>query len=517
MIKLVRKVRDSVKNLNIYNFNKFMYLAVGIYVGTICLFFFGLDFARKEFCLNYVPMIVLLPVGIIFCFGLWELLDKTLGNSRRIVYYILFLMLSIQMIAVSQYYFYTDWDVTYLIELSQQISHQGNIGEYTEYFSQYPNNLFLAYIYSTLMRLVHLLGYHDMEYLTLLWLQCVLNSLTGLIVFEIICELFNVRKAIWGFVVYCLLVGMSPWVSIPYSDSMGLIVPSLIFLIYVKRTSFRNMFIPWFNMAFLAFVGYKIKPQIVIVFIAIIIISVSTIKKESWSLLVRQCIPGIVAGLIVASIICGLVIKSTGIKVNPDRTFHMQHFLMMGLNTETMGVWSEDDVSYSGWCATSEERNAADLKRAKERAIDLGLKGIMLQYSRKTLTNYYDGTFGWGGEGYFYFRIREDNENVVGQFFRNLYYNREYMGKNYQAWSNFQQMLWVAVLALGVIGIAKKKNATKRKEISVILLSLVGITLFVTLFEARARYIYTYVPFYIIIANVGLVEISCRMELMKEK
>lgn len=42
------------------------------------------------------------------------------------------------------------------------------------------------------------------------------------------------------------------------------------------------------------------------------------------------------------------------------------------------------------------------------------------------------------------------------------------------------------------------------KEMNVIFLTLVGITLFVLLFEGRARYLFLYSPYYIISAIVGL-------------
>ena len=49
-----------------------------------------------------------------------------------------------------------------------------------------------------------------------------------------------------------------------------------------------------------------------------------------------------------------------------------------------------------------------------------------------------------------------------------------------------------------------KRPDQKGDEMSVMLLSLIGVTLFVTLFEARARYLFPYAPIFIVSAVVGL-------------
>lgn len=523
-MKPAGKMKDCVKNLsscknglNIYQLNRIIYLIAGTCVGMICLCLTPMDFALKGFCQHYIPLLFLIPAGLILLSGLWEMTENISINTRKWVNGLSLLLLVIQISAVSQYYFYTDWDVTYLMDLSGRIAHHSSLSGHTAYFSQYPNNLLLAAVYAGVMRLMHTLGLHGSEYLSLLWFQCVLNTLTGLVVFRIIAELLDEQKAFWGFVIYSLLIGLSPWVSIPYSDSIGLILPSLILLIYVKREKFRHLLIPWLLIAFLSVLGYRIKPQIVIVFLAIVIVSIGTVKKDTCLQLVRRCIPGILTGMLCAVLLVNMLVCFTGVEVDEDRTFGLPHFFMMGLNTDTMGVWNAEDVFYSGQARTSEERSAADFERIRERMSEMGISGIAVQYTRKTLTNFYDGTFGWGQEGIFYNKIRKDPDNIVSRFFRNLYYNKEHMGNYYQAWSNFQQMLWWSVLTLGMIGTALKRKTEKEKELSVLLLSIVGLTLFVTLFEARARYLYLYVPFYIIAANIGISEIRRRRRAAKSE
>lgn len=63
-------------------------------------------------------------------------------------------------------------------------------------------------------------------------------------------------------------------------------------------------------------------------------------------------------------------------------------------------------------------------------------------------------------------------------------------------------MFWLGLLFFSVFSIFDK-SAYKNKVL-VLQLSLFGLFLFELLFEARARYIYTYAPIYLILAMVGI-------------
>ena len=68
------------------------------------------------------------------------------------------------------------------------------------------------------------------------------------------------------------------------------------------------------------------------------------------------------------------------------------------------------------------------------------------------------------------------------------------------------QTVWVVVLCLTVIAAVLLLNQ-KPDEKWILCLSIIGITLFTLLFEGRSRYLLTYVPYYVILAGVGLQEL----------
>ena len=173
---------------------------------------------------------------------------------------------------------------------------------------------------------------------------------------------------------------------------------------------------------------------------------------------------------------------------------------MMGLNSETMGVYSREDVAFSDSFSTQKERNEADLRVALERVRTLGVKGLARLAVQKTLTNYGDGTFCWDGEGEFYVGAVERGDSAFGSFLRNLYYSRQWEGRWFPLWANFAQLLWLAVLFLGCVCAWRPADA----RLDCLMLAILALSAFELLFEARARYLYIYAPLYIALAVRGL-------------
>ena len=72
-------------------------------------------------------------------------------------------------------------------------------------------------------------------------------------------------------------------------------------------------------------------------------------------------------------------------------------------------------------------------------------------------------------------------------------------------------MIWLTCLGLGILGVCYKNQ----KERSVLMLSVIGLTIFELLFEARSRYLYAYVPLYILLAIYGVALLLNRAEKKK--
>lgn len=118
---------------------------------------------------------------------------------------------------------------------------------------------------------------------------------------------------------------------------------------------------------------------------------------------------------------------------------------------------------------TVSERIAMNKAVAKERLHDMGIKGFILHMHRKLLTNYNDGTFCWGGEGSFCAELLPE--------------------------PTFATLFFAGSAACFENG---------KSILELCMLTLIGLTIFEQLFEARARYFFIYIPFFILLVPSGM-------------
>lgn len=403
---------------------------------------------------------------------------------------------------VYNYYFITGWDAGLLVSVADGIA-SGNIftldSYESSYFSMYPNNLFLVFLFSIIMKVAGRGG--------ILVVQCVLLAVTGYLLFKIVYQVRRSYKSAWNtWILYVMILGVCPWVSIPYSDSIGIFFPVCLMYIYLQA-EYQKKVKWWFLFGMVGIVAYKIKPQLFIVVLAVCVVKGIQFLNDIISKLQigwKRRVKGFsltLGGMIASLLIVHVAVDSLPIAIDSKKEFGPAHFVMMGLNREMDGGFFYDDVLYTAE-QTSEKRTAANLEVIQNRLEQYGVPGILEHLVKKTLNNYADGTWSWGAEGEFFLEYMENKNNTLSPFLKSLFYCS---GENYQYYSGYAQTMWLLVLlgcALAFI-FRKKKEPQSPLEI-VMILSLVGLTIFEWIFESRARYLYCYIPLYIFLACLGL-------------
>ena len=134
----------------------------------------------------------------------------------------------------------------------------------------------------------------------------------------------------------------------------------------------------------------------------------------------------------------------------------------------------------------------------------MGPLGLAKHFSKKMLVLFNDGTFAWGKEGNFYAVTYDEVNSGVCRLLRSYYYGNEAV--NHGTFQMIQKVIWVLILLSAAFGV--RKNSRYMKEETILMLAVIGLTLFELLFEARARYIYIYVPIYCILASIGFENIK---------
>jgi len=493
---------------------------------AVCLVLPGIAYAKKW---NLVSNWILLPVAAAACILLLPVMGRAgraAGKMKRsLLLTMSFAALFVQIFIARSYYFHTDWDVETIVECALSMIDGRDISWHGNYFSMYPNNLVLVTLFGWIARAAALLGMQEHAYFALIVFQCLISWGTGVMTCCLIHRLTKSDFAsAFGCLLYMVLVGFSPWVTIPYSDSVALLFPAAILCVtlMMPRSGFAGG-LRLFLLAFLSYFGYRIKPQVVIVLIAIVLMWLGRLLFPADTQPRRPVFSGgkllsAGTGLLCAVLLCNGMAAAVKVPIDKNKQMGIAHYLMMGLNEEEFGAYYQRDVSFSWWIETPQERTAENLKVAAERVREMGPVGLCRQFLRKTLTNYNDGTFCWGGEGVFYREILPEKDSVLSPFFRNLYYGPQEVyqgdyGKYNRLWQNGMQAVWMLTLLLCVFAAFTQKN----EGTALIMLSLIGLTAFETLFEARARYLYCFLPLYIALASLGLEAVRNRYSCMKER
>ena len=428
---------------------------------------------RKPFVINNIIMIIPL------IFIIKKQINISDEKYKKILIILSIITFILQIFLIYNTYFYTDWDVKTLREI---VMNNNVVKNY--YLTKYPNNLLYV---SILMfyKIIPIIGKH---YFPLLIFNAFIVNVSGVLAALTIKRFTNNFLSLKGYFILMIITILSPWINIPYSDTFAVAIPISIIYIYTKETKKK---IDYILIGFLSILGYYIKPTVLIVFIGIVIIYLlDLLKNKDFRIKTTKYV---LLGLVVAYLFCNISIKLTGFKpVETTKPFNMIHYLAMGQNNETYGMFNLKDVEDSNLYGNRQDIDKI-INRIKKRKILGQFKFIEI----KTLLNYNDGTFSWGGEGEnFYEKVLAKKTKISNLLINYFYKDYKY---NY-IFEIIVQAFWLQVLLL--MFFVELKNTEENNTI--IYLSIIGITLFLTLFECRARYLYCYSPIFVTAAMIGL-------------
>lgn len=480
-------------------------------VGYIC---------KKEFLVSNIVMMLCILIGIAAVSVIFCLIRKYYSGVKisypLVVMILAILLFSFQIYLTYNIYFRVGWDVNTVFKAARQIAHGYNEELNSSYFSKYSNNLFLVSFYALVLKINSMAGIFTgrAEVFPLLIINCAFSTLSCVLIFGTLRRLIDEKSAFFGFLLGIGSFGLSPWAAVPYSDSVGLIFPILILYIYIRPACGRVKSVcRYFLITMLSVIGYMIKPQIAVMLIAIILMEfVYAFKDKSKKLIIKKgiiLVMGIAVSLTVFKC-ADFIYEKEGFVLNKELSIGMTHFLKMGLNESTNGVYSREDVDVSTGIVTRKERNRVNFDICKDRLEAFGVKGYLGHLWKKILVNYNDGTFAWGVEGGHFKKIYKAPDNKAAPLLRSIYYMD---GKNHIKWGTYAQAVWLLILLLCFCAGLGRVNDDNQKIYSVIFLAIIGLTAFELLFEARARYLYTYVPVYCILAGIGAKKIinACKI------
>ena len=424
----------------------------------------------------------------------------------------------IQLLIARLTYARCGWDCGVIIDNSFSL-YKGQ-GINTEYFASYPNNIALLLIFKYLYVAIGLFCKIDGN--LIYWIPIIFNiimiDLAGIFTLLASKKILGTKATCLTLIIMTPILIITPYLIIPYTDTITLAIPITCFYLYLKiKENTRNKYLYLFLEGTLLMLGYLLKPTCIIIGIAIILgetlysnININKIKQMSKNILITALII-LLGGTIFYLPYTYIKDKNISRYISQEEFERLSvtptHFFMMGLKEVEVtnsngeqyilyGTYNEEDVINTKKHEGKKAKQEYNLEIIKERLNNYGVLGYFKFLYNKIIWFMADGTFFYGAEGRFFVEAPY-NQGIIGKIAQNFTNLDKKLYQNITA--NIMQTTWILILT-GII-FTWKNN---KKNINIMKISIIGIILFITLFEGRSRYLYNYTPIFILLSVLGI-------------
>ncbi len=365
----------------------------------------------------------------------------------------------------------------------------GNEIDYYHYYAQYPNNqlwfIILSFFFKTIKFIIPNADITLFKTASMI-LSVVLTQLTFTLVYLIGCCVWNKKFGLIFGVVSVFGLHYYLYAQFAYTDVPSIFLLTLSTYLYLKGKSSAKKYIYYIIIAILGAFVFKIKVMGFILFIAFAIDIL--LDSENFNKKIRNLVIYVMSVLI--------VVLSLNLALNAIFTFDKStydtykfpptHWVMMGLQGE--GAYSEEDVQYTIKAGDYNKKAQANINEIKTRLKEKGILGTIKHIVWSKLSRTWGNTF-FCGESY-----------VSRQPLRNGLCQRLFTPNGDLHWiSLIYSGIYHLMVLFGLIvsGIKSDKKFLFAK------LALIGIMVFLSLWECNSRYLFMFVPVFSLLSFDG--------------
>lgn len=372
------------------------------------------------------------------------------------------------------------------------------------YFLRYPNNQFFGIVYNTL--------FAPFSMTAKIWattaVAAVLTVISVLAGSLIVKKIASTKRALLYNIVAFGFLPFYLYGAQLYTDTASLpfVIVGLLFIIYAIKSEKLSQQIIWWSLALLLiFLGYTIKPTVMIPLIAVLIFLVWNKKWRQLMIMIPLSLvlfTGVNIGVKAVIASDPAFTKETNDRYN----LPMSHWIAMSFYPENKyGGFNPKVLAYSESFPNKEAKNEADKKLIVENFKRLGFVGTLQQLGRKIAYTWFNGDL-----SNFFYTYRHQNPFIFRYFDWTSFNPPE---GNITGWlliKAAQTLYWLALAPLMFYEIFLSIFKKHRKEWFVLGLSMAGLTGFLLIWEANSRYLYNFAPIMIALATMGLVDLLNR-------
>jgi hypothetical protein len=402
------------------------------------------------------------------------------------------------------------WDAAVVTGFSRQLSSNGTMSAYAlDYLSRYPNNVPLVAMMNVARRLG---GSSDAGmYSAYLALNGLSLALVLLLCFALVRMLRGTAAAFVTQAVVFGLVGCSPWMAVPYTDfpAMPFVIGAGLLAVLATRTSRAGAAVSCVVAAFgLTAVAFVIKSTPATTAVAFGCVGLVVALGRPWRWRGRAalvlCCGAVAFGLTTMGglSLADEVARVPRAELDTSRTPPVTWWLANGLTTTRSlsgrpyyGAYNPQMVNES-MKLSGDRLQSWSNHRLEQQVTAMGPAGVATFEVRKQIFNWGDGMFFAWGEGYDFQAKRLQEHDPVARAIQSWQHPN---GEHYLLRASLTNGAWLALLLWAGVGLLR---ARYRRELLVLVVTVLGIAVFTLLFQGRSRYLFAYVPVLIALAAV---------------
>lgn len=417
------------------------------------------------------------------------------------------------------------WDARVVMNIARSL-HAGRplTSDVYDYLSLYPNNIPLLAIDRLGADVGGWLGTSPDAVLITLTGLCVAASLYA--AQALVVPVAGRGPALVTQLVVLGLVGVSPWLSVPYTDfyAMPFVIGGIaLVLAALRRPDTGARAALGVTGVICVGIAYAIKTTPVVVVVALALVALIGLAStgsasngatpaagEGPMAGVRRVLPVVSALIAGAALFAAVGVAvpaaagaATGIdtgRIRPDASPPVIWWVANGMSEQTVpggvtnyGTYRRDMVeAIEG--RTRAQMTAYSRNYMADRWAERGPSGMLAFYANKLAWNWGDGMFWAWGEG-------PDSlpgaVRVTGPVVSAVNSVNGFHGEHYPLRADLTQGLWLSVLLVAGVGLLR---ARPRVEVLVLALTVLGIAAFTLLFQGRSRYLFSFVPVVVALA-----------------
>ncbi len=425
---------------------------------------------------NHLNPILLLLGSLIYLLALIKLYNFIikLPEERKKIINIVIIFIQLILLIISTFTISSvpKVDLIHIITEINSLNDTGKILNNT-YFSVYPNNRFiLMYLYS-LQKIIPL------NYQILFCLISAISiNVTTIFTYKTVKEINGTDKALLSLFIMVLSPIFYLYVSYYYTDILMLPISSISIYLMIKTKDSNNI-ISSLIIGIIAIISFKLRPVAIFLLIAYIIYIFIT---QKFIFTIKKIIPILLSMFITLFIINSL--EEVFFKdIDTNKKFPATHWIMMGLNKETNGYYSQDDYNLT---FNASDKTKVNINEIKQRLNNMGFQGTIKLMIKKIGVIWSKGDYSYQK----YLTLVRD-------------YNKSYSYLIERQNIIINYLLQISKIVVLFISIKALVYLFKRKEVSFLAISLFGAIIFYLVWEVCPRYGLSFLPWLIILTSYG--------------